>query len=245
MITNSDENLEKITGEALELYDKGKTIPEILNLYPDFRTELREMFETMQILVSEKESIIPPKDLLARIISHDQFKENVTNVGEGRYYYRDGTKGRSSVYNLKSIVNLFGMGKKFYIGLGIIALILVVGGIYQQSQNKQAISPIESELSFEEQSLDRDIADLGSFEQSRDLENFEQDMTEVIEENVVSKTPVKETGKTEISYVSVENMEQELALELGGFSNDFNDLASFEGDGSLNDFDGGLSGVAE
>jgi len=128
------------------------------------------------------------------------------------------------------------MNKKIYIGLGIfLAALLVVGGIYWQSR-KAAVSPIESEVSFEEQSLEQDIADLEGFEKDQSLENLEQDLSEIAEE-AVFVTP----GKT-IDITSIENLESELDAELSSFSNDLSDLeGGFVNDTSLDTLDSGLS----
>lgn len=69
MTTNNNEELENILGKALEFYKKKRTITEILNSFPEHRKELEEMFQTIQVLIREKEKIIPPQELLTKIIS--------------------------------------------------------------------------------------------------------------------------------------------------------------------------------
>lgn len=118
--------------------------------------------------------------------------------------------------------------KKIYIGLWVLVLVvLVIGGIYWQSQ-KAAISPIEKELTVEE-----DIAELEELEKDASLENLEQDLTDITEE-----VPAVETA-------SLENTETELGFELSDFSNDLSDLKGFESDISLDNLDTGLSNVVE
>jgi CHASE3 domain sensor protein len=140
------------------------------------------------------------------------------------------------------------MNKKIYIGLGIAVLgLLVAGGIYWQSQ-KVAISPIEpieSEVLFEEQSLNQDIAELEGVEGDKVLEDIEQDLSEIAEEKVVSETPTTPSGK-KIETASIENLESELALELSGLSNDLSDLeGGFVNETSLDNLDSGLTSVTE
>jgi len=119
------------------------------------------------------------------------------------------------------------MNKKIYIGLGVtIAALLVVGGIYWQLQ-RRAILPIESEVSFEEEAFNKDIAELKEFEEDKALENLEQDL------NLLAGEVIETT--------SLENMEQELALEFDSFSDDLTDLAAFEGDTSLDNLESELS----
>lgn len=135
------------------------------------------------------------------------------------------------------------MSKKIYIGLGVIIVaILVIGGIYWQSQ-RVAVSPIESETSFEEQALEKDLTELEEFKQDKSLENLEQDLSEISEEVVAGEVPI--TGK-KVDISSIENLESELNSELASFANDLNDLESgFVNDTSLDTLDSGLAGVAE
>lgn len=241
MNANNNEKLEKIFNQALELYEKGKSISEILNLFPQYRDELEEMFQIIQVIIREKEKISPSKELLTKIISQIQPTEKITKIEESRYFYRGAIKGRPSMF-VESIINLFAnMEKKIYIGLAIgILVLLVAGGIYWQSQ-KITVSPIESEVSFEEQALEQDIAGLEEFEQDKSLENLEQDLGTITEEEVVSLPTGK---KTDIS--SIENLESELNSELASLANDLSDLESgFINDTSLDNLDSGLAGVAE
>lgn len=131
------------------------------------------------------------------------------------------------------------MDRKLYIGLGIVIVtLLVVGVIYWQSQ-KVAVSPIESEISFEEQALEKDLAELEEFEKDKSLENLEEDLSEIAEEEI----PVTER---KIDITSIENLESELNAELSSLADDLSDLESnFINDTSLDDLDSGLSGIVE
>lgn len=64
-----NEQSDKIIIKALELLEKGKTQPEILNLFPEQREELRELFQTMETVQSAKNNIRPSEKLLYEIIS--------------------------------------------------------------------------------------------------------------------------------------------------------------------------------
>jgi len=132
--------------------------------------------------------------------------------------------------------------KKIYIGIGVLVLALIVAaGIYWQSR-KVAVSPIESEVSSEEQALEQDVSDLEGLEKDQSLDNLEQDLSEISEEKVVSETPTAPPGK-KIETASIENLESELSLELSGISTDLSELSGFESDASLGDLDTGLSGI--
>lgn len=81
-------NLEKIISEALELQEKGRSIPEILSLFPEYKKELEEMFETIRVLASQKEKILPKQELLTKIISQINPEKSVTKPKISRYLYR-------------------------------------------------------------------------------------------------------------------------------------------------------------
>lgn len=63
-----NEQSEKNIIKALELLEKGKSIPEILNLFPEQKEELRELFQAMKTVQSAKNSIRPSETLLQEII---------------------------------------------------------------------------------------------------------------------------------------------------------------------------------
>jgi len=240
----NNNKLEKIFSKSLELYEKGKSISEILDLYPDYSEELQEIFQTIQMLTHEKENLIPPKELLAKIISQIKIPEEVTKIEESRYLHRGEIKGRPSIFQSLTKTEWLIMSKKIYIGIGVLALaLLVIGGIYWQSERqKVAVSPIEieSEVSFEEQSLNQDIAELEGVEEGKSLENLEQDLGEIAEESV----PV--TPGEKIDITSIENLESELDSELSSLSNDLSDLeGGVVNDTSLDNLDSGLSGIVE
>jgi len=116
---------EKILSEALKLQEEGKTIPEILDLFPEHKKELGGIFETIEILKNQKEKIIPPKELLNKII---------TSAETERYSYRE--EGRPSIINiiLNQIHNL--MAPKWKMTLALVAIIAVIGifAYYQLGQ---------------------------------------------------------------------------------------------------------------
>ncbi len=64
-----NEQSEKTITKALELLEGGKSELEILNLFPEQKDELRELFQTMETIQSAKNGIRPPEALLHQIIS--------------------------------------------------------------------------------------------------------------------------------------------------------------------------------
>jgi len=63
MIKN--DKAEQVLIKALELLNQGKSREEILNLSPENRQEVEEIFRTAELLMLAKNSIAPPKKLLA------------------------------------------------------------------------------------------------------------------------------------------------------------------------------------
>lgn len=148
-MTTNNEKLENILGKALELYEKGVSTSEILNSFPEHRKELEEMFQTIQVLIREKERIIPPQELLAKIISQLQSQNNVTNAEKVRYLYRGETKGRPSLnIIIRQITNLIMTWNwKVILPLGIVTVLVVVVLSYQigkrpQVAEEQPSSPV-------------------------------------------------------------------------------------------------------
>lgn len=64
-----NEQSEKNIIKALELLEQGKSIPDILNLFPEQEEELRELFQTMETVQTAKNGIRPSETLLQEIIS--------------------------------------------------------------------------------------------------------------------------------------------------------------------------------
>jgi len=116
MENNNEKNLIK----ALELYESGKSISEILNLWPEDK-ELVKIFDSIVLLEKENKKIVPSKELLAKII--DQV-EVVTDLKEGSYLYKDDNKkGRSNLIN--QIHKFMSLKWKIGIPFGIAAIALV------------------------------------------------------------------------------------------------------------------------
>ncbi len=145
MITNNNEKLEKILSEAIELQEKGKSIPEILNLFPEHKETLQEIFQTITILKTQKAQIAPTKELLAQIISRLKVNEGVTKQESSRYLYRGTKKGRSSLITI--IKNQYTMATKWKIivPVGILALVVAVIMVTQLGGKREIAGPQPTE----------------------------------------------------------------------------------------------------
>lgn len=238
MNASNNEKLEKPLRKFLELREKGKSSPEILSSLPEFRNEIEKIFQIVEILSRQKENIIPSPEILASIISQISIKDGVTNKEKKRYLYRGEIKGQPSILQLVDII-FSTMAKKLYLGISFIILILLIGGGYYWQSQKVAVLPIESEVSYEEKSLEQDMADLEKFSQDTSLDTLKEDLTEIAGKEIVSEV------KPKIEIASIENLESELSLELSSFSTDLSALEGFESDNSLDNLESGLSQLFE
>jgi len=75
--------LEKI----LSLHESGKSISDILDLFPENKGEIKEFFQAIEVLEKQGKKIIPPKQLLEKIVTQTELdsylyrRENVKNKG--------------------------------------------------------------------------------------------------------------------------------------------------------------------
>jgi Tfp pilus assembly protein PilN len=249
MSVNNNEKFDRVFKEALDLLEKGKPASEILDLFPEFKNELKDLFQTIEVINEQKEKIAPPQELLEKILSRLPF-ENVTDEKDSRYLYRGEIKGRPSMFQSINIIEWLSMNRKIYIGIGVVVLAVAVGiGIFWQSQ-KVAVSPEGQKLAYETKSLSEDISELETLGEETDLENLEQDLSAIAEVEGVEGSPAASEKPAEpeapaVDVSNLESLEDELEAELDGFATDLADLSGFEGDTSLDNLDSGLSGVAE
>jgi hypothetical protein len=137
---NNEENLIK----ALELYESGKSVSEILNLWPEDK-ELAKIFDSIILLEKEGKKIIPSKELLAKII--DQIRI-VTDLKEGGYLYKDDNKkGRSNLIN--QIHEYMSLKWKIGIPVGIVAIALAFF-VYNQYSVAPELNSIEKMVEIPE-----------------------------------------------------------------------------------------------
>lgn len=116
----ADSEGEKNLIKALEFYESGKSISEILNLWPKDREKLTKIFDAIGLLEKEGKKIIPPKELLMEIINQTQI---VTNSKENSYLYGDNNKkGRINLIN--QIHKFMSLKWKIGIPVGIVVIAL-------------------------------------------------------------------------------------------------------------------------
>lgn len=245
---------ESILVDALKLYDQGKSVSDILALYPDQKEELSRTFEAVNVLKKQKELINAPKELLVRIVSDISMKNlgntekknviapSVTSAEDNRYLLED---DRSKILTLESYFSL----KKMYAGVIALLLISVVAGIsYWQSHrggNDVAVNlPIieVNKLTEDQEALGKDITD---FEEAafdyESLDNIDQDLADISSEQISNKESSIINKTVDVAYL--EKMETDFGLEIASFSNDSQDLEGISSDMSLSVLDNELSGI--
>lgn len=221
--------IDEIIIKALKLKENGKTISEILDLFPEYRNDLSDIFRAINILEQTKEKIAPSPDLLSAIVAKSIINHSIQ---------REGNKGLFSHFRLLNIINLADTNRKIYLGFAVVLLMAVATGFYWQFgrlQQKMAVSPessAEQYLSFEEIALSEDIDSLEELSQDVSLGDLNQDLTEI--DNTVAMV----TGK--VSTVDIEQLESELSAEISSFSNDLTDIESIENDNSLDNIESSL-----
>ena len=140
----NDQKLEEIIGKTLGYLDGGKSPAEILNLFPEHRAMLKEIFSTISLLKKEGESIALFQGLFKQVI--EQILDGVTNETNVRYKYKKEVEGRPSLDNITTkIYDLMIVNWKVWAPLGIIAVVALVAIGSYQSGTKTPQAPVAEE----------------------------------------------------------------------------------------------------
>ncbi len=139
---NADEikKLYKAMSEALELKEKGEQLPEILNLFPEHREELEEMFKNIEDLAFLKESIKPTEGIFEKIVANEEIS---------RLLREDEAKHFSLFQSIELFSQLL-TAKKVYVGIAVIVLIFGISGFYYRQLQEEIISPVVEKKESEE-----------------------------------------------------------------------------------------------
>ena len=153
---NKDNHSEKIISQALLLMENGKSTREIFNLLPEDKKELAEIFQVLNLLITQKDKIKPSKELLAKIITDLLITKTVTEKEMSRYLYRGERtpnnfvwrEGRPSEIIIKTkIHNLMTINWKMWAPLGIVAVVAIVVIGSSSFGTKAPQAPIAKETS--------------------------------------------------------------------------------------------------
>lgn len=242
--------------KAMELYDNGKSIPEILALFPEYKDGLSRMFNLAAVLKSKKGDIYPSKESLAKVISGVPFESlsaekqdpvekiagGVTGLESDRYS-RGGSfiKGRTSFSQSFKInlLNLFNMNQKIYAGVAVLLLVLGAGLIYQQSRRgaDDVASSIERQASQDEETFDKELADLESMDKDASLNDLDGDLADISGES--------ESSGGGVELALIENMDADFATDMGNFTKELSEFDSLNSDTALDNLDSGLSTIIQ
>src|SRR3989338_9449866 len=134
-----EKNSEEILSRALLAGEEGKTLPEILALFPKNQEEIREIFEIIAELSAQKDGLNPAPEILENILSnHAAAKKNKNDSNiKGRLFF-----------SLNIIKKELFMTQKLKIAVPVLAvLVLVVAGAYIYIGNQaKTISVTENEI---------------------------------------------------------------------------------------------------
>lgn len=128
---NKDKKTEKIISEALKLYEKGKTVDEIVLVFPEYENEIRGVLSLTENLESGRNFFNPKEEFFSNVLQ--KIEPSVTNPETARYIYNadEEQKGRFGRH-LKS-KNIFMKNFwKFGISAAVIAIVAVVFLAYNQ-----------------------------------------------------------------------------------------------------------------
>jgi len=125
MIFNQNKKLAEALDQALEMKKNGRTIAEIIKLYPEFSAELKSLLSTAEAVETGQENVQPSKAVLQEILAR---LERVTEKADARYSFTEKDEG-FSIKNVLLNFNQAIMSKKVYVGaaIGVFLLAIIVG----------------------------------------------------------------------------------------------------------------------
>ena len=247
----NNENDEKIN-KAIMMRGSGKKDEDIFRTFPALKNEIAEIFEIIDMLSENGKKMIPPKNLLKKVLVNVP-RQNKT---ESILKQRDRTVPRSANINRSdsrpdeqksrarfNILNLISntMNKKTAMGMGIVVLMLVfaVGasialkGKRGKILNDQNIA-IENEINAEKDSFEKDSADLDELASDISAEEIGTGLADI--EKEIETASITSAAELEL-------FEKELAYDIDTFSSDLDSTTGIENDNSLNTLSADLGGV--
>lgn len=132
-MNNTNETIEKLIERTVQLLDEGKSVSDILNLFPENQKEIKEIIQIINDLSAERKKVVPLREPLSRILAQIP---SVTKDEMSRYLFERGEKleGRSSLITIikPKIHDFMTINWKVWAPLGIIAVVaFVVVSSYQ------------------------------------------------------------------------------------------------------------------
>lgn len=162
-----NERFEDILLKAICLKDEGRKNQEIFEIFPKFRKEFKEIFKIEDLLVQEKNKIIPPQYLFQKIISQIELNKNKTI---------------KNVFSGLSINMIF---HKFHFKLVPLTLFIIVFSFFVFNKTIYKTH----NLSFDVKSIDKALASTNNFnpkinqilsEEEQDASLIDADDSEVV-----------------------------------------------------------------
>ncbi|MDZ4296473.1 MAG: hypothetical protein U1A16_03835 [Patescibacteria group bacterium] len=137
MTQPDDAQFDEALAKALELYDRGDSIPEIVERFP----EAEEFLTLILRLRADGELIRPSPRLLERVVAALPEAQPVTDNAFSRSFYR-GDRGRPPMFTrLMSQIHAM-TWKNVMIPLGIVAVLVVVFGVSRMGLRQSALPDV-------------------------------------------------------------------------------------------------------
>ncbi|PIZ94724.1 MAG: hypothetical protein COX81_02860 [Candidatus Magasanikbacteria bacterium CG_4_10_14_0_2_um_filter_37_12] len=231
---------DKIYEQVLEMLDQGKSHGKILASFGDGHDEVKEIFETIDMV--GKEEIKPDKTLLQSVI--DKVNSGaVTNSGDVRLNIIENVHDKKQNYFIYSLIRMFSMKKSFlFAGGGVIVILLVVGLLsflnYNQNNNTMAISlpELEQTLALETEPMEQDFEELDSF--LVDDLNIDEDL--LVLANFGDGVTADNNLSLSSAATNVEGLDDDVGAELNSLLQDLEELDGLD-DGYVSDIDTEIS----
>ncbi|MCI0532634.1 hypothetical protein L0Y49_00260 [bacterium] len=124
MNKENEQNIEEIIEKTLAYLDGGKSPAEISRAFPEHQKTVEDIAAIAKLLQKEGEAVIPPRELLIRIIEHA--KSAVTNQADSRYLFKKEVKGRPSLHNITKIYESMASKWKIIVPAGIVVVVVLL-----------------------------------------------------------------------------------------------------------------------
>lgn len=246
-INNTDEN--KIN-KAILLKEGGKSASEIMEMFPEIKDELSEIFSIADVLSKKGESIKAPEESLNKILYRapkQNRTESILRLDEKRISQEKNEIYQNSIYNKGrsqfNILNLITnrMNKKMALSMAVLVLMLVfaIGGSIAlknkrvNNANNQNLA-FEKEITDEKDSFEKDASDLNELADDNSADEIGDSLANIDKEV---------DNASNLSASELELYEKELAYEIDIFSSDVESTSGIESDTSLNAFSSDLGGI--
>ncbi len=253
---------EKIIAEIIKLAQQGEDWTKISAEAGFDKEEIKELLQTVKLLAAVKEQVKPSADLEKKILKSKE--AGVTFLKKERYNKQQEQTGRQPLKGrllliAQSIINKINeyMNKKFYLPLGIVAVLVLLVGVYLVNKGgislftRQPQTPTQ-ELGVEVERLNEDVSELEGLVAEDELGTLDSDLAALADSDSSTEGQSDngqagsgQTSGTVFDVSDMESLEAELGSELDSLSSSLSDLGEVGDDSSLDNLDSTLADIAQ